>query len=463
MPKKPHWTRNTFGEDMGRFGVGALLPRRSVELRGVHIPHNKRTAEMHTTCMPLPSQIILPMQQHVGAACEPQVKRRAHVDVGTLVGHSDARMSADIFSPVSGTVKDVRPIHYSNGWSDTAVVIEPDGEQSTDESVVRPTITDYKSLVEAVRHSGIVGLGGAGFPTWLKMDSDLSNIDTWLVNGAECEPYLSSDYREMVEYPSTIIQAIQTCLDLSGVPRSLICIEDNKPKAIQLLREAAADDDRIDVFVLPARYPQGASRVILRNVTGRSVPRGGHLTDVGALLFNVTTMSQIGKFLEDGMPLTKRRITVMGDIVQKPQNLEVYIGTPVGEILDYCGLTDAPHKVVIGGPMMGVTQVELNSPIVRQNSGLLAFGEGAEKVPATTACIRCDACIDSCPIHLAPISIQKAFQRDDVLALNKLMADLCVECGTCSYVCPAKQPLAQSVRLARARLRAEQRKARKKG
>lgn len=440
-----------------------MLPRRSVELRGIHIPHNKRTAEMRTVCMPLPSQIILPLQQHVGAACEPQVKRRAHVDVGTLVGHSDARMSADIFSPVSGTVKDVRPIHYSNGWSDTAVVIEPDGEQTIDESIEPPKITDYASLVEAVRHSGIVGLGGAGFPTWLKMDSDLSNIDTWLVNGAECEPYLSSDYREMVEHPSTIIQSIQTCLDLSGVPRSLICIEDNKPRAIDLLRQAAADDDRIDVFVLPARYPQGASRVILRNVTGRSVPRGGHLTDVGALLFNVTTMSQIGKFLQDGMPLTKRRITVMGDIVERPQNLEVYIGTPVEEILDYCGLTEEPRKIVIGGPMMGVTQVEPSSPIVRQNSGLLAFGAGAERVPATTACIRCDACIDSCPIHLAPISIQKAFRRDDVEALDKLMADLCVECGTCSYVCPAKQPLAQSVRLARARLRAEQRKARKKG
>ena len=217
------------------------------------------------------------------------------------------------------------------------------------------------------------------------------------------------------------------------------------------------------MFVLPARYPQGASRVILRNVTGRSVPRGGHLTDVGAILFNVTTMSEIGKFLEDGMPLTTRRITVMGDIIEQPMNLEVYIGTPIGEILDFCGLTEEPSKVVIGGPMMGVTQVELTSPIVRMNSGLLAFGPSATTVPATTACIRCDACINSCPIHLAPINIQKAFQRDDIAALDKLMADLCVECGTCSYVCPAKQPLAQSVRLARARLRAEQRKARKKG
>ena len=441
----------------------AFPPWRSVELRGVRIPHNKATAEMETTLMPLPSQIILPMQQHVGAACEPQVKRRAHVDVGTLVGHVDARMTADIFSPVSGTVKEIRQIHYSNGWSDVAVVITPDGEQTIDESIAPPTVSDYASLVEAMKHSGIVGLGGAGFPTWLKMNTDLSGIDSLLVNAAECEPYLSSDYREMVERPESVLHGIKTFLDLSGIPRSLICIEDNKPKAIELLRSMSADDDRIDVFVLPARYPQGASRVILRNVTGRSVPRGGHLTDVGALLFNVTTLSEMGRYLQDGMPLTKRRITVMGDAVRDPQNLEVYIGTPVGEILEFCGLTCEPRKVVIGGPMMGTTQVELDSPIVRQNSGLLAFGAASVEAPKTTACIRCDACIDACPIHLAPINIQKAYLSRDIKALDRLMADLCVECGTCSYVCPAKQPLAQSTRLARAALRAEQRKARRKG
>ena len=291
------------------------------------------------------------------------------------------------------------------------------------------------------------------------MDSDLSNIDCWLVNGAECEPYLSSDYREMVEHPDTILHGIRTCLDLSGVPRSQICIEDNKPRAIELLRELTADDPRIGVFVLPARYPQGASRVILRNVTGRSVPRGGHLTDVGALLFNVTTMSEMGRFLRDGMPLTRRRITVMGDAIERPQNLEVCVGTPIGEILEFCGLSSEPRKVVIGGPMMGVTQVEFDAPIMRQNSGLLAFTHDLVERPQTTACIRCSACIDHCPMHLAPIDIQKAYLHRDTRRLDELMADLCVECGTCSYVCPARQPLAQSTRFARAFLRAEQRKA----
>ena len=388
--------------------------------------------------MPLPSKVILPMQQHVGSPCRPQVKRRQHVEVGQLIGHTDARMTADIFSPVSGIVKEIRQVHYSNGWSDEAVVIEPDGEQIVHESVVPPQVSDYASLIEAVSHSGIVGLGGAGFPAHVKMDCDLSSIDTWLVNGAECEPYLSTDYREMIEHPDTVLEGIKTCLDYSGIKRSLI---------------------RIDVFELPARYPQGASRVILRNVTGRSVPRGGHLTDVGALLFNVTTMSEIGRYLRTGMPLTKRRLTVMGDAIAHPQNLEVYVGTPISEILEYCGCAPGPRKVIIGGPMMGTTQVELDVPIVRQNCGLLAFGVDGPVVPRQTACIKCSRCIDNCPIRLSPIEIHKAYLARDVASLDRLMADLCVECGTCSYVCPSKQPLVQSTHLARALLRAEQRRA----
>ena len=444
---------------MERFGEGARARLRSVELKGIHIPHNKATAEQETTYMPLPSQIVLPMQQHVGAPCTPQVKRRQHVEVGQLVGHSDARMSADIFSPVSGFVKEIRQMHYSNGRSDEAVVIIPDGEQTVADSIEPPQVTDYASLVEALSHSGIVGLGGAGFPAHVKMNTDLSHIDTWLVNGAECEPYLSTDYREMIEHADTVIEGIKACLDLSGVPRSLICIEDNKPKAIELLRQKAADDPRIDVFVLPARYPQGASRVILRNVTGRSVPRGGHLTDVGALLFNVTTMSEIGRFLRTGMPLTKRRLTVMGDAIARPQNLEVCVGTPISEVLEYCGCAPGPRKVIIGGPMMGTTQVELDTPVIRQNCGLLAFGVNGPVVPRQTACIKCSRCIDHCPIRLSPIEIHKAYLARDVKRLDQLMADLCVECGTCSYVCPSKQPLVQSTHLARAMLRAEQRKA----
>ena len=290
---------------------------RSNNKMGVIIPHNKATAEMPTVEMPLPTKIVMPMQQHVGAQCKPLVKKKDRVKVGQLIGHAEARTTADIFSPVSGTVTELRTIYYSNGRSDTAIVIEPDGEQTIDETIAPPEITDYASLVAAVKKSGLVGLGGAGFPTGLKMDTDLSNIDCWLVNGAECEPYLSSDYREMMERPQDLIDGIKLCLDLSGVPKSLICIEDNKPKAIELLRELAADDPRIQVLELPARYPQGASRVILKNATGRAVPAGGHLTDVGAILFNCTTMGEIARYVRTGMPLIQQ-IVHAGDILLRP-------------------------------------------------------------------------------------------------------------------------------------------------
>lgn len=430
------------------------------ERRGVDLPHNKVTAEMPTRTMPVPSQVILPMQQHVGAQCTPLVKRRDHVNVGMLVGHAEARTTADIYSSVSGTVTEVRNIYYANGRSDVAIVIEPDGEQTVDESVWPPEVPDYRMLVHAVKYSGIVGLGGAGFPTELKLDVDVDSIDTWLVNGAECEPYLSSDYREMIEHTDTIKRGLTTCLDLSGVPHAIVCIEDNKPKAIELLGTTFADDPRVDVLAMPTRYPQGAAHVLVRNATGREVPRGGHTTDVGCVLFNVTTMSSIGRFLEDGMPLVKRRVTVAGDAVANPQNLEVCIGTPIREVLEFCGLREEPHKVVTGGPMMGVSQVDLDYPIVRQNSGLLAFGPAGARELETTACIRCGTCVNSCPMSLSPIEIMKTYRRGDMAALDRLMADLCMECGTCSYVCPARQPLTQNVRLARAYLKAEKRKAR---
>ena len=262
---------------MGRFeGSVAPLLRSVRKLRGAAIPHNKYTRDLMTTVMPLPTRVVLPMQQHVGSQCEPLVKRRAHVDVGTRVGHSQARTTADIFSPVSGTVMEVRDAFYANGRADKVVVIEPDGGQTVDASVRRPQVTDYASLVEALKHSGIVGLGGAGFPTALKMDADFANIDLWLVNAAECEPFISSDFREMLEHPHDILLGIQTCLDLSGVLRALICIEDDKPEAIELLRRLCVDRPQIDVHVLPSRYPQGASRVLVRTVTGRAAWRPSH-------------------------------------------------------------------------------------------------------------------------------------------------------------------------------------------
>ncbi len=423
--------------------------------RGARVPHRKVAAELSTTTMPLPADIAMPMQQHVGAPCQPTVRKGDHVDVGSLVGHAPKGLSADIFSGVSGTVRAVQPLFYSTGKADTAVIIEPDGAQTVAAGIEPPRIGGRADFFEALGRSGIVGLGGAGFPTDVKLaPSNLDEIDTWLVNAAECEPYLSSDYREMMERADTVLHGIRRCLESLGVPRAVVCIEDDKPKAIAHLRELVADDDRIDVRVLPSIYPQGAENVLVHNATGRAVPRGKRPTDVGVLVSNVTTMSAIGSFLLTGMPLVRRRVTVAGDAVERPQNIEVIIGTRIRDVLAHCGLAKEPRKIVVGGPMMGNAQIDLDYPIIRQNNGLLAFGEEEAAQPETTACIRCGRCANACPMRLSPVAIKRAHDAGDAARMNGLMADLCIGCGTCSYVCPAKQPLAQTSKLARDAVRA---------
>lgn len=425
-------------------------------MRGAAVPHHKETADFETTVMPLPREIVLPMQQHIGALCEPVVKKGDHVDVGTLVGHAPRGLSADIFSGVSGTVKAIQPVFYSTGKTDTTVVIEADGAQTVSPDIAPPNVIDRDTLLEAMKKSGIVGLGGAGFPTDVKLaPPNLDEIDTWLVNATECEPYLSTDFREMMEHADSLLHGIRTCLKLLGVPQAIICIEDDKPQAIDYMRARTSADDNIEVRALPGMYPQGAENVLVYNVTGRVVPRGKRQTDVGVMLFNVTTMSMIGHFLRTGMPLIKRRVTVTGDAVARPQNVEVVIGTRIRDIVDYCGLAKEPHKIIVGGPMMGNAQIDLDYPLVRQNGGLLVFSEEAMEQPVTTACIRCGRCTNSCPMQLSPIAIKKAYTTQDANKLDKLMADLCMGCGTCSYVCPAKQPLAQTSKLARDFMRAE--------
>ena len=425
-------------------------------MRGAAVPHRKDTAELETIAMPLPSEIVLPMQQHIGALCEPAVKKGDHVDVGSLVGHAPRGLSADIFSGVSGTVKAIQPVYYSSGKTDTTVVIEADGAQTVSDTVRPPEVSDRATFLAAIKRSGLVGLGGAGFPTDIKLaPPNLEEIDLYVVNGTECEPYLSTDYREMMENAEDLLFGIrETCRHLD-IPKALVCIESNKPKAIAHLRELTKDDPAIDVKSLPSRYPQGAENVLVYNATGRVVPRGKRQTDVGVMLNNVTTMASIGRFLKTGMPLVKRRFTVAGDAVERPCNVEIVIGTRLRDVLAFAGLKKEPRKIVLGGPMMGNAQIDLDYPVIRQNNGVLAFSEEGMAQPATTACIRCGRCTNSCPMQLSPIAIKKAYAVQDADRLDALMADLCMGCGTCSFVCPAKQPLAQTSKLARDFMRAE--------
>ena len=418
--------------------------------QGAGVPHEKRTSNLETVAMPLPSKIVLSMGQHIGAPASPAVAKGDQVYVGTIVGKSGGFVSSDIHSGVSGTVSEITTITAPNGATQTAVVIVPDGEQKVDPAIAPPEVTDYKSFVDAIRASGLVGLGGAGFPTAVKLSpKNLDEIDTLLINGAECEPYITSDNRCFLEDTHHVLGGIKAVMKYLNIPKCIIGIEGNKPEAIAKMK-AAIDAPGIEVKQLPCRYPQGAEKVLIENCTGREVPFPGLPSDVGVIVMNVTSVAFVSKYLETGMPLTTKRLTVDGDIVKEPKNVEVRIGTPIQELLDFCGgLTAQPGKVLYGGPMMGTCVADLSQPILKNNNAVLAFSEKLARLPQKTNCIHCGRCVNACPLGLAAKDIVKAYENGNVELLNQLHADLCMSCGTCSFVCPAKRPLAPSIALAK--------------
>ena len=416
---------------------------------GAEVPHEKRTSNLETVVMPLPSKIVLSMSQHIGAPATPAVAKGDQVYVGSVVGKAGGFVSSDIHSGVSGTVDSITTITGSNGAPQTAVVIIPDGEQKVDPSIAPPTVTDLKSFQDAVRASGLVGLGGAGFPTAVKLaPKNLDEIDTLLINGAECEPYITSDNRCFLEDTQFILDGIQAVMKYLEIPKCIIGIEGNKPEAIAKMR--AAVPAGVEVKELPCRYPQGAEKVLIENCTGREVPFPGLPSDVGVIVMNVTSVAFVGKYLKTGMPLTTKRLTVDGDIIKEPKNVEVIIGTPIQELMDFCGgFTAEPGKILYGGPMMGTCVASLDQPILKNNNAVLAFSEKWAHLPKKTNCIHCGRCVNACPLGLAAKDIVAAYEKGDVDTLKELNADLCMSCGTCSFVCPAKRPLAPSIALAK--------------
>ena len=307
---------------------------------GARVPHEKKTSGMATVAMPLPEKIVLPMQQHIGAPCTPTVKKGDAVLVGTVVGAAGGFVGAAIHSGVSGTVEAVETVHMPNGRSVPAVVIRADGEQTPDPACVPPEVTDHASLIAAVQACGLVGLGGAGFPTAVKLSpKDLSAIDTLVINGAECEPYITSDNREFLECSESVMRGIAAVKQHLGIKKVVIGIERNKPEAIDLMFSLVKNDPDYSVMPLQSRYPQGAEKVLIEKTTGREVPRGGLPADAGVIVLNVTTVSTLGKYLATGMPLTTKRLTVDGDAIGEAKNVEVVIGTPIGDVLDSVSYT----------------------------------------------------------------------------------------------------------------------------
>ncbi len=424
---------------------------------GVKAPHRKHTSNSPTVVMPCPDTVTLSMSQHIGAPCKPTVKVGCVVSVGDVVGASDSFVSAPIHASISGKVSKIIQIKNSNGTTSDAVVITSDGEMRTSESIKPPTVNTADDLLAAVRASGLVGLGGAGFPTHVKLSVPKDKkADTLVINCAECEPYITSDNREAIENTNDVISGIVTVLNLLKLGRAVIGVEDNKPNAIKALKKAikAQSDnakDKICVLPLRARYPQGAEKVLIKACTGRVVPAGGLPVDAGCIVMNITSIGFLASYLRTGMPLVSKRITVDGSAISEPKNVIVPLGVSVKDVVDFCGgYSCKVGKLLYGGPMMGTPLVSDEQPILKQNNAILAFSEKDAVLPRATDCIRCGRCVSACPMSLEPVSIANAVKRKSAEDLQKLGVMVCMECGCCAYSCPAHRPLVQTMRLGKA-------------
>lgn len=394
------------------------------------------------------------MSMHIGKPAVPTVKVGERVTVGQLIGASDGFISAPVHSSVSGKVKKLDELTVSGGMKTAAVVIETDGEQEICESVKPPTVTDFDSFIKAVKESGIVGLGGAGFPTFVKLGvKDLSAIEAVVINAAECEPYITSDTRTMLDKADYISKGIDLLQKHLKVKHIIIGIENNKKACIDKMTELANGKSGVEVKVLPSIYPQGGEKVLVYNTMGRMIPKGGLPLDVGAIVINCTTLASIAEYIETGMPLVEKCITVDGSAVREPKNVIAPIGTPIEKLFEFCsGFKTEPKKVLYGGPMMGIAVPSLDAPVLKMTNAVIAMDEKEARPPKATACINCGECVNHCPLRLDPRAIAKAYKLDLCDELKKLCADLCMECGCCAYVCPAKRHIVQTNKLAKAKL-----------
>lgn len=428
---------------------------------GVKVAHHKNTAELEVVRIPTPSKVVIPMQQHIGAPCEPVVKVGDEVAVGQLIGDSDKFISAPIHASVSGKVTAIGEVKLPNGSVSKAVTIESDGEMRLWEGIKPPKVETREDLIKAVRDSGLVGLGGAGFPSHVKLNFPPDkNIDTLVVNAAECEPYITVDYRECMENSWDILSGVYALKELLGFKQVIIAAEDNKPEAFKVLGKIAdhdADiDDSVKLMVLESKYPQGAEKMMVQSATGRRVPPGKLPADVGCVVMNVASVAFISRYLKTGKPLVSRSLTVDGSAIAAPKNVRVPVGTDIGEIIDFCGgFKGEPCKILTGGPMMGLAIVGTDLPVLKQNNAILAFTADDAVLKPETDCIRCGRCVAACPMSLMPTNIVKAAKIKDVDALKRAGVTVCMECGSCAFACPAGKPLVQHMRLAKAILREE--------
>ncbi len=435
--------------------------------RGVHPPARKMlAADAPIEIVPPPEKVFLPLLQHVGAACTPMVKKGQNVSFCEMIGKGEAFISASLHAPISGIVQKMAMVTLPNGRHLQAIVIQNQGEQITGQELwdrlfggkwpqkAHQTLSP-ETISEAINASGIVGLGGAAFPTHVKiMPSDKKPIHTLIVNGCECEPYLTTDYRLMVEAPDAIVTGALLSARAIGAKNAYIGIEDNKMEAVAALRRSAAGAG-IKIAVLRTKYPQGSEKHLIKAVINREVPLGGLPSDVGVAMTNVATVSAVARGVVRKTPLTHRVISVTGGGINQPKNLLVPIGIPIQNLIDFCGgLRKTAARIIAGGPMMGFSFTNLNTPVTKGTSGVTVLTHEEIRQVDQTVCIRCGRCADVCPMNLVPTRLALASRFKDLGLARKYSIMACFECGSCAYICPAGLPLVQLIRTGKAHLAA---------
>ena len=425
---------------------------------GIHPKENKHYAcEKTVQEFPEPDILVIPMQQHIGAPCKPLVKKGDLVTVGQKIGDNQG-LCVPVHASVSGKVKAVEPRPHTSGTMVMSVVIENDHLGTLCEEIKPRTQEEAdkltaEELMSIIREAGIVGMGGASFPTHVKLSSAMGKVDTIIVNVSECEPFIVADDRLCQEYPREMISGLKIIMRILGLNSAHIAMEDNKPAAAKALKAELDPREGIVLDVLPAKYPQGAEKQLIYAVTGREVPSGGLPAAVGCAVFNAASCKAIHDAVYLGMPLIRRIVTVSGDICMEPKNLMVPIGVSFNELLEAVGVSENPYKVLSGGPMMGAAQYDLAVPVIKASNAVTILGVRNKYVVEQSRCIRCGKCIDACPMGLMPVLMYKSTYTSDPEEMKSVHMLDCIECGCCAYTCPASVPLVLAFRAAKQRIR----------
>lgn len=437
--------------------------------RGIHPSYNKElTSARRIETAELPKSVIIPLQQHAGAPCQPLVKKGDAVAEGQKIGDVQAFVSAPIHASISGKVKDVELAQHPNGSRVLSVVIDGDGtakDWAAEGKTVDISALTPESIRDIIRDSGIVGMGGAAFPTSVKLSPPKGKaIDTVLLNGCECEPFLTADHRIMLEEPEKVVWGLKALMKATGASNGLIGVEENKPDAVEALKRAIGGASNIRIIVTETKYPQGAEKMLIKAALGRKVPTGKLPLDVGVVVNNVGTAAAIFEAINYKKPLIERIVTISGNGIKEPRNLRVRIGTTFEEVIRQCGglSVEGEMEVLNGGPMMGVAQTTLNVPVLKGTSGITVLTAESIKPQKYDPCIRCASCVSVCPMGLMPYRLGDYGRTARVAEFKDWDALSCIECGCCAYVCPSKRPLLQWIRVGKLRVREEAARAAKK-